>query len=132
MWLSLSTLVISKLELIVAASRGAFGSCPRMSVSVSLPTLNVSFWPLAVSSFTCCRMVDTLTDATSVCGRKMNTATRMTITAIRSQKTLVLSHFPLVDIEAPLYFIRQELVAIFAGNIIQQCCLEIMYISSVF
>src|SRR6266700_6037529 len=131
MRLSLSTLVISKLGLIVAASRGAFGPCPRTSVRVSLPTLNLSFWPFPVSSCTCCKIVDTLTVVISACGRKMNTATRMTITAIRSQKTLVLSHFPLVDIEAPLYSSGKYQVAIFAGNIVHKCCLEIVYIFSV-
>src|SRR5450755_1352049 len=102
--LSFSTCVASKFALIVAASLTGSVPAPLVSVAVSLPMSSVSRCPFAISVLISLKMVDTLTVLTSDCGRKMSTITRITASVIRSQKRLVLSHFPLVDIMAPLLF----------------------------
>src|SRR2546426_1208717 len=87
-----------------ADSLGASGAFPRVSVIVSLATLNVSCWFFAVSVLISFKIVDTLTDFVSDAGWKMKTAITTTTSVIRSQKRLVLSHFPLFDIGASLFY----------------------------
>src|SRR5579875_459168 len=107
--LSRSTCVTSNESLTVADS---FVPSARVSVRRSVPTSSVSLWPLCTSAFTLLNNVDTLTCVVSDVGRKTNTIIRTRARAIRSQKKLVLIHFPL-DIGAPLY-LRQQYIVLYS------------------
>src|SRR5579875_3319345 len=98
--LSFSTCVTLNASLTVADS---FVPLARVSVSRSVPTSSVSLWPLCTSVLRWLNSVDTLTCVVSDVGRKTKTTIRTRARAIRSQKKLVLIHFPL-DIGAPLYY----------------------------
>ena len=94
---------MSNVSLMLAASLAASGAFPLVNVSVLLATLSVSCWFLCMSVLMSARMVETFTDCVSD-GERKKTTTRTMASVTRSNNKLVLIHFPLFDIDNPLYF----------------------------